>query len=272
MRLRPAAFLLTVLAALWPVAPFAQEGATRGVPDRLLLLDRGETRDAVRQLGRIVRALREEVATLRDRLDAMEEAQRAALAPHLDIDGRVSSGEPRVAPAIFRLGADPRGGAASRALDADVLDRRCGDADGCLVSLGLAGVIEGGTPIEASVTLGPCILHLDDTRGAWAVSGGCDASDDGRVPGRWGRDGAGAGFSAPDREARLLLDLAGVCLFAEAPPTRLRRLDAPPELEPDRTEGLFLVATGVDWHLGPGFPTDMLPPGARFDCELTLRD
>jgi len=272
MRPHPAAFLLTVLVALWPVAPIAQEGATHGVPDRLLLLDRGETRDAVRRLGRTVRALREEVATLRDRLETVEEAQRAALTPHLDVDGRVSSGEPRVAPATVRLGADPRGGAASRALDAEVLDRRCGDADGCLVSLGLAGVMEEGTPLEASLTLGPCILHLDDTRGAWAVSGGCAGSDGGRVPGRRGRDGDGSGFSAGDGEARLLLDLAGVCLFAEAPPTRLRRLDAPPELEPDRTRGLFLVATGVDWHLGGGFPTDLLAPGTRFDCELTLRD
>lgn len=203
-----------------------------------------------------------EMARLRRELEA-------ARTPHLVIDGRRAEAEAQEPPATFVLGSGRLGRPEATEIDRAALDRRCADADGCLALLGLAGVVDGDRALEIPVWVGPCALHLDAESGAWSVSAGCGGTSG---TGQWGWDGDTRLLGDGAEAARTLISLAGACLLTEAGPTRRRSVDGPAALGPDTTRGLFLVATSAEWHLADGFPTDLLPEGARFDCRLTVRD
>ena len=266
-RLRRIAALALCALLLAPPAP-APAGPARLADLDARHLDR--VHESIKRLSARIRALDARVGELETALEAARRAQDAALTPTVEIDGRPVPAERRSAAAtVIRTASGGRRPAVARLGD-EALAARCADADGCLATLGLSGIATDGRPLEAAVTLGPCALHLAPDSGGWTVSAGC-------VPGTGetgarGRDGDAARLGAAQTEARVLIDLAGACLLTESAPSRRRVLDGAPRLEVDRTRGLHLIATTPEWHLDRPFPEDLLPPGTRFDCRLTLRD
>lgn len=238
----------------------------------------------------------ENFACLLDRIEALEKdrdalARRLARVPggaapaggYDNVDGKALPGEPFHAPATFVL-TGGRGGPRSLELDRRRLDEMCGDADGCLLSLGLKGLIFDGKPFEAMFSAGPCAFHLDPKQNAWALSGLCAPAD---LPNpsaagtpasggpTWGRAGDGRPFGGPASEGQVILSLGGACLIAEAQPQSRKPSGAKAHFERDTKPDLFLVTASPTWHPTGPFPSAVLPlrlGGPDFQCSLTIRD
>lgn len=179
-RRRAAGCLLAGLALLWaaPAPAQAPDCALEDAPTGSL-----PTADLLEIIagnlacleGRIA-ALSEENAALRNRLDVIEDARGAAGAAYRNLDGEVDRKDRYLGPATFVVSGDRRGGARSLLLDHALVLAMCGDADGCLVTLGLTGAVAEGEPVATMFADGPCVLHLDGDTGAWSLSGVCAAA------------------------------------------------------------------------------------------------
>lgn len=257
--MRPTGLILAALLLL-AAPPAAAEDDDRAADRRMTHIAR---------LYDLIDGLGAEIRRLEARLAEVAEIQDRALRPALVTDDGPAAMDRLAPPATEVLRSGVMGRPAARGLDMDRLAARCSDADGCLATLGLGGALAEGRPLEAAIMLGPCALHLDAGSGAWSVSAACAG---GRPKGQWGRDGDAPRLGEDTRPARILIDLAGACLLAEAEPTHRRILDGAPSLGPDTTRGLVLIATAAEWPLTGAFPAELLPPGTRFDCRLTVRD
>jgi hypothetical protein len=235
-------------------------------------------------LQRRIEALEQERDSLARRLGQLEDRETLAATVYLNRNGEVTRDGRHLGPATFVLTGDRRGRPRSLELDRERIAGMCGDAEGCLISLGLGGIVIGDTPVEAMFAAGPCIFHLDETENAWAVSGHCaeaglPAPASSGVPegGRaaWGRDGDARPMGGAMQEGRVILAFGGACLLTEAQPdTRSISADEP-RFERDASPDLFLVTTGAGWAPAGPFPADLLPLGLSdpdFQCTLTIRD
>ncbi|HUF86480.1 MAG TPA: hypothetical protein VMM59_03790, partial [Thermohalobaculum sp.] len=97
--------------------------------------------DQLRCLQSRLDALKQENDALRDRLEVLEDARAAPAAAYHNRDGTVDRKDRYLGPATFVLTGDRRGRPRSLALDQALVLAMCGDADGCLVSLGLKGIV-----------------------------------------------------------------------------------------------------------------------------------
>ncbi len=298
--------LLAALAALWaapapaqaPDCRMEQSTSSFATPDILAMLGRN-----LECLERRLDALREENAALRNRLDVVEDERGAAGAAYRNVDGTVDRKDRYLGPATFVVTGDRGGGPRSLRLDHPLLLAMCGDADGCLLTLGLTGAIAPGEPVETMFADGPCILHLDGEEGTWSLSGFCAetplpaptastvapaseteetaGTDDAagtepaasnadpapasaeRAGPRWGRDGDARPFGDALREGRVIHGFAGACFLAEAAPVTRRFGNAAARLGRDVQADLFLVAAGADWDPAGTFPRASLPADPR---------
>ena len=229
-------------------------------------------------------ALEQERDTLVRRLGQLEDEETVAATVYLNRDGQVSREGRHLGPATFVLTGDRRGRPKSLELDRERVVGMCGDAEGCLVSLGLRGIVIGDRPIEAMFAAGPCILHLDEEENAWAVSGHCaqaglpaPASTGGPEGGQpaWGRDGDARPMAGDTQEGRVLLGFGGACLVTESPPETRSASAGEPRFERDSNRDLFLVTAGAAWEPAGAFPAELLPLDVThpdFQCTLTIRD
>lgn len=156
-------------------------------------------------LERRLEAVREENAALRGRVDVLEDARGAVAAAYRNRDGEVDREGRYLGPATFVVSGDPRGGPTSLPLDHDRVLAMCGDADGCLASLGLAGALVDGEPVETMFATGPCVLHLA-ADGTWSLSGAC--AEGGFPPASAAADAADDGGPAEPAEAAATADKA----------------------------------------------------------------
>lgn len=226
-------------------------------------------------LDRRLKDLRAEARALERRIEEIEQFQDAVAETIRDETAAEPERirRPQSAPVTFLLTSASRRRPESLALDPEIIARFCADADGCLLTLGLHGVVEGRSRFEAVLSHGPCSFHIDAETGAWALDPGCaDPGSGADRLGPRGRDGDGATFSDRDRGAEILLGIMGACLLTEGRPARRVTVSGPPGLEMDTTRGLHLLAATPDWDPQRRFPEALLPPGAPFDCRLTLRD
>ena len=113
---------------------------------------------------------------------------------------------------------------------------------------------------------------------ATETAGTAAAPETAAMPGpapRWGRDGNARPFGDTAQEARVLLDFAGACFLAEAPPEVSRFGTPQTRFGRDTDADLFLVSGGTGWDPTGAFPVAHLPmrvTDPTFECRLTLRD
>ncbi len=228
-------------------------------------------------LGERVRALELE----RDRLDGELEAMRQLVWPTIwhyrNVDGRAERSERYLAPATFVLSGSMRGTAKAQPLDPAILLDLCADTDGCVVRMGLEGLVLADEDVEAVFLGAPCGLDLDRKTGDWALAADCpgasagDAGADGWI---WGRDGDDEPLGQGITEGRVILSFGNACFLAEARPRGgLGPADA--GLQRDTNQDLFLITAGPGWDPRWPFPEHLLPTGpgeSPFSCHLTIRD
>lgn len=222
-------------------------------------------------------ALEAKRAELEQRLQAVERLGAGEPGVYRNEDGRVIRDERHLAPATFVLTGDRQGRPRSLELDRARVLEMCADAEGCLITLGLSGVVVDGAPLRAMFSAGPCQFHLDGEENAWALSGLCAPAG---LPGEtgesgapvWGRDGDARPLGGTGQAGQVILDLGGACYLAEAQPeTR----GPEPGFARDTRPDLFLVTAGAGWDPVGAFPAALLPLGLGdpdFRCSLTIRD
>lgn len=298
------------------ILPGRRGGAVRGLIAAALALAAAPPGPAaaqgcdVRSLGEVVSTTtmrnesNENFACIRLRLETLE-TERDELERRLEQVERQGAGEPGVyrkedgrvirderhfAPATFELTGDRGGRPRSLELDRDRVLERCGDAEGCLLTLGLEGVVVDGAPVRAMFAAGPCHFHLDGEENDWVLSGRCPpaglpagaAEDDGPDAGTpvpagpvWGRDGDARPLGDTERAAQVILGFGGACYLAEAEPETRDGAAGGARLARDTRPDLFLVTAGAGWDPGGTFPAALLPldlGDPDFRCSLTLRD
>lgn len=228
--------------------------------------------------------LEQERDALVHRLEQLEDRETLAATVYLNRDGEVTRDGRHLGPATFVLTGDRRSRPRNLELDRDRIAEMCGDAEGCLISLGLKGVVIADAAVEAMFFRGPCLFHLDDDENAWAVSGHCAEAglpapssagmgEDGRPA--WGRDGDARPMMGASQEGRILLGFGGACLLAESRPYTRSVTAEEPRFERDARPDLFLVTAGAGWEPAGAFPSELLPLGLThpdFQCSLTIRD
>ena len=234
-------------------------------------------------LQRRIEALERERAELARQIEQIENREELATAVYVNRDGRISREGRHLGPATFILTGDRRGRPRSLELDRARVVDMCGDAEGCLISLGLEGVVIGGVPIEAAFSGGACHFHLDPRENDWTLSGRCaeaglPAGAGGEAEAghaTWGRDGDARPLGGASAEGRVILAFGGACLLAEAQPDTRATSDSEPRFQRDIQPDLFLVTAGAGWEPAGAFPADLLPLGLSdpdFRCSLTIRD
>lgn len=288
--LAAAASALLGAALLLPAAAPAQEPAEDCEIGRLADWVTPSTRFEIADenfacLQRRIEALEEERDALARRIEHLEARDTLAATVYLNRNGRVSRDERHLGPATFVLAGDRRGRPRSLELERSRIVEMCADAEGCLISLGLRGVVIDGEPVAAMFSGGPCAFHLDETENAWAVSGNCadaglpaptpaGAPEDGQPA--WGRAGDARPFAGAAQEGRILFAFGGACLIAEAvPETRSASAAGEARFARDTSPDLFLVTAGAGWEPAGAFPAALLPLGLThpdFECSLTVRD
>jgi len=290
---RPAACLLAgVFAAALAAAAPAQvrtDGGSNGgsfeiAQSDYLRQDVEALRNRVGSLERQLEQLASAQARLLAELQELRQAAAATGTAYRSLAGKVDRDERHLGPATFVLPGDRLGRPTDLKLDRALVLEMCGDAEGCLLQLGLEGIVIGGEEVETRFSRGPCSFHLDRETGAWALSGLCAATDlpplaadaaaDPGAP-AWGRLGDASPIGGAEQDGRVILGFGGACYLAEAAPERRQVTQQPARLQRDTGRDLYLVAAGAKWDPAQGFPFAYLPLGLTdplFRCRLTLRD
>lgn len=254
------------------LSDWVSSGSMRDVAD--------ENFDCLRQR---IEALEQERDTLARRIEQLADRNTIAATVYLNRNGRISRDERHLGPATFVLNGDRRGRPKSLELDHDRMVEMCADAEGCLINLGLRGVVIDGEPVAATFSIGPCPFHLDADTNDWALSGSCVATDlpapltasadeSGPV---WGRDGDARPLGDAGGDGQMVLGLGGACLLAESRPNTRRVPGSPPRFERDTRPDFYLVTTGERWAPDGAFPSALLPlerSQPDFQCSLVIRD
>lgn len=259
-------------------------GATFNVAksDQTLQLDALQNR--IRHLNRRIDELTAEKDRLATEFQELEEFLSPTATAYRNTDGKVDRDERHLGPATFILSADRMGKPRSLELDHALMIEMCGDAEGCLATFGLTGVVIAEEVVEAMFTGRPCGLHLDRTEGTWALSGSCASADlplrdvEG-APGTghpaWGRDGDAKPLDSAKWDTRLIFSFGNACFLSEAAPKLPSGAASQARLNRDTKRGLFLIAAGTKWDPTGEFPSDLLPMSLRdptYQCRLTIRD
>jgi hypothetical protein len=241
-------------------------------------------RERIKELDRQVDDLTAKQDRLTRELRELTEAFAETAMAYRNLDGSIDRNERNLGPATFVLSGDRLGNPTHLKLDRELVLGLCGDAEGCLVELGLDGVVIGGEEVETRFARGPCSFHIDGKTGAWALSGLCSeadlpdpAEDVGADTVRpvWGRSGDAGPIGGTEQDGRIILGFGGACFLAEAAPERRRVTEPEPRFQRDTARDLYLVAAGARWNPKGDFPKRLLPLGLSdplFHCRLTLRD
>lgn len=280
---RIAAGLLTaatalVLMAAFPGAASAQDCVVRELDEVVSTTElRNDSNANFACIRRRLQALEAKREELERRLAEVERQGAGEPGVYRNENGRVIRDERHLAPATFVLTGDRQGRPRSLELDRARVLEMCADAEGCLITLGLSGVVVDGAPLRAMFSAGPCQFHLDTEENAWVLSGLCapaglpGASEGSGAP-VWGRDGDARPLGGTGEASQVILGFGGACYLAEAQP-ETRRPDS--GFARDTRPDLFLVTAGAGWDPAGAFPAALLPLGLGdpdFRCSLTIRD
>lgn len=277
--------LAVAVPAAMPGAVRAQECALTKLSEWVSTTTRQEIADENFEcLQRRIQALQEEREALNRRIERLEGGEALASSVYRNVDGRILGGEEHFGPATFVLTGDRRGRPRSLELDRARIVRMCGDSEGCLITLGLRGIIVDGDPVEAMFSTGPCAFQIDGESNAWALSGLCAATDLPAASGSgapaegqpaWGRDGDARPLGGAASDGRVILGFGGACFLAEAQPDTHNVSTGEARFARDTKSDLFLVTAGADWDPAGEFPAALLPrrlSDPAFQCSLTIRD
>ncbi len=252
--------LTTIICASALVFIAAAPGTAQAQDCKIKDIDRGTSIDRIRLRSKAnfrclelhIDALRAAQGEMRAEIERLKAAAMPAksMTAFRDVDGAPDMDGRLVGPATFVLSGDRGGKPTSLEIEEHQLEGLCADEDGCLVTLGLEGVVVDGEQIQTRFSRGPCNFHIDAETGTWALSGLCAAEDlprtgaepeSGNPSAAWGRDGDAVPLSNARQDGRVILGFANACLIAESLPQRpsLARREA--RLQPDARRDLYLV-------------------------------